>query len=50
MRILIIEDEPLVAVSLTRLLKQLEPDAIVDGPIASVKESDAPPDGSVKAT
>src|SRR5215213_8788471 len=39
MRILIIEDEPLVAVSLTRLLKQLEPDAIVEGPIASVRES-----------
>jgi two-component system, LytTR family, response regulator len=39
MTILIIEDEPLVAVSLSKLVKELEPGAILQGPIASVKES-----------
>ena len=38
MTILIIEDEPLVAVSLVKLLKQLEPDAIIHGPVGSVTE------------
>jgi DNA-binding LytR/AlgR family response regulator len=50
MTILIIEDEPLVAVSLIKLVKELEPDTVIQGPIASVKESvewlasHAPPD------
>jgi two-component system, LytTR family, response regulator len=50
MTILIIEDEPLVAVSLIKLVKELEPDTLIQGPIASVKESvewlasHAPPD------
>ena len=39
MTILIIEDEPLVAVSLAKLLKQLEPDALVHGPVGSVTEA-----------
>jgi len=39
MTILIIEDEPLVAVSLQKLLMQLEPDAVVQGPLASVQET-----------
>lgn len=39
MNILIIEDEPLVAVSLSKLLKQVEPAAIVNGPLASVTEA-----------
>jgi two-component system LytT family response regulator len=39
MNILIIEDEPLVAVSLAKLVRELEPDAIIDGPVAGVKES-----------
>lgn len=39
MNILIIEDEPLVAVSLNKLLQQLEPTATVAGPLASVSEA-----------
>lgn len=39
MRILIIEDEQLVAESLLKLVKQLEPSAELHGPVASVKES-----------
>ena len=39
MKILIIEDEPLVAVSLISLVKELEPTVEVEGPIGSVKES-----------
>jgi len=39
MNILIIEDEPLVAVSLIRLVKELEPGAVLYGPVASVEES-----------
>jgi two-component system, LytTR family, response regulator len=41
MNILIIEDEPLVAVSLSRLVKELEPEAVLYGPVASVEESKA---------
>lgn len=39
MKILILEDEPLVAVSLINLVKELEPSAIVDGPLGSVSEA-----------
>jgi DNA-binding LytR/AlgR family response regulator len=39
MIILIIEDEPLVASSLARMVKQLEPNAVIKGPLASVNES-----------
>lgn len=39
MKILIIEDEPLVAVSLARIVKELEPAAEIAGPLVSVKES-----------
>src|SRR5215468_7038231 len=39
MKILVIEDEPLVAVSLINLVKELEPSASVEGPIGSVRES-----------
>src|SRR5215208_309451 len=39
MTILIVEDETLVAISLTKLLKELEPEATVEGPLASVKET-----------
>ncbi len=39
MTILIIEDEPLVAASLTRLVKDLEPEAVLYGPLATVKAS-----------
>ncbi len=39
MTILIIEDEPLVAISLSKLVKELEPDVNLYGPLASVKES-----------
>lgn len=39
MTILIIEDEPLVAVSLSKLVKQLEPDAAINGPLSSVTEA-----------
>lgn len=41
MNILIIEDELLVAVSLKKLLKQLEPTSTLHGPIASVAEAKA---------
>lgn len=50
MTILIIEDEPLVAVSLVKLVKELEPDAVIEGPLAGVKDarqwlaSNPPPD------
>ncbi|MEP6617536.1 MAG: response regulator, partial [Ginsengibacter sp.] len=37
MKILIIEDEILVAESLIRLLKKLEPAAVITGPLTSVK-------------
>ena len=39
MKILILEDEYLVAESLIKLVRQLEPDAEIAGPIASVKEA-----------
>jgi two-component system, LytTR family, response regulator len=39
MKILIIEDEPLVAVSLSTLLKILEPGALIEGPLGSVQET-----------
>lgn len=39
MKILIIEDEPLVAVSLINLVKEIEPAAVLHGPIASVKDA-----------
>ena len=39
MKILIIEDELLVAESLVRLVKQLEPSAEITGPLQSVKQS-----------
>ncbi|MEZ5016957.1 MAG: LytTR family DNA-binding domain-containing protein [Flavipsychrobacter sp.] len=39
MKILVLEDEPLVAESLLKLVKQLEPNAVISGPIASVKEA-----------
>ena len=39
MTILIIEDEPLVAVSLAKLVMQLEPAAAIQGPVGSVTEA-----------
>jgi len=39
MRILVIEDEQLVAVSLINLVKELEPSSVIVGPIGSVKET-----------
>lgn len=39
MNILILEDEPLVAENLLFLLRGLEPDAVVHGPLASVRET-----------
>ncbi|PWT95375.1 MAG: DNA-binding response regulator [Bacteroidetes bacterium] len=39
MKILIVEDEPLVAMSLAKLVKELEPAAELLGPIATVKEA-----------
>ena len=39
MTILIIEDELLVAESLIRLVKDIEPEAVVVGPVASVRET-----------
>ena len=39
MNVLIIEDEPLVALSLKKLLLQLEPGAVIHGPIESVSEA-----------
>ena len=41
MTILIIEDEPLVAISLTKLVNELEPGAVLHGPLASVAASKA---------
>jgi len=39
MKILLIEDEWLVAESLIKLVRELEPTACIDGPLTSVKES-----------
>lgn len=39
MKILILEDEPLVAQSLLKLVKQLEPDADIAGPVETVKDA-----------
>lgn len=39
MNILMLEDEPLVAASLIKLVKQLEPEATIEGPVASVAEA-----------
>src|SRR4030095_8213935 len=39
MTILIIEDEPLVAISLVKLVRELEPEAALQGPLPSVKEA-----------
>ena len=39
MNILILEDEPLVAESLLKLVRQLEPGAVITGPVDSVKEA-----------
>ncbi len=39
MKILVLEDEHLVAESLIKLVKQLEPDAEITGPVVSVKEA-----------
>src|SRR5882724_10735981 len=39
MNILIIEDEPLVAVSLAKIVHELEPEAKIEGPLTSVSES-----------
>jgi two-component system, LytTR family, response regulator len=39
MTILIIEDEPLVAISLAKLVRELEPGVVIFGPLASVREA-----------
>lgn len=39
MKILVLEDEHLVAESLIKIVRQLEPDAVIEGPVASVKEA-----------
>lgn len=39
MNILVLEDEPLVAASLIKLVKQLEPEATISGPVESVAEA-----------
>jgi len=39
MIILIIEDEPLVAISLAKVVSELEPTVTIEGPLSSVKES-----------
>ena len=39
MKILIIEDEQLVAVSLINLVKELEPSVLIEGPIGSVQDA-----------
>src|SRR5690349_5167255 len=39
MNILIIEDEPLVAISLAKLVVELEPQAVIHGPLAGVKQT-----------
>lgn len=36
MRVLVIEDEPLVALSIIRLVNELEPNAVIAGPLTSV--------------
>lgn len=40
MRILVLEDEALVAKSLIAILKQLEPGAVVEGPVDTVKKAE----------
>lgn len=37
MIILLIEDEPLIARQLLKLVRELEPGAVIDGPLASVQ-------------
>lgn len=39
MRILILEDEPLVAESLIRVLQRLEPEAVIEGPVTNVRDA-----------
>lgn len=39
MNILVLEDEHLVAESLMKLVRQIEPDASIEGPVVSVKEA-----------
>lgn len=39
MKVLIIEDEPFVAISLTKLVKEIEPEAEIIGPLGSVVDS-----------
>ncbi len=39
MKILVLEDEHLVAESLMKIIRQLEPDAVIEGPVTSVKEA-----------
>lgn len=39
MKILVLEDERLVAESLIKVVRQLEPDAEIEGPVVSVKEA-----------
>lgn len=39
MRILVLEDEPLVAESLIKMLRQLEPEADIEGPVATVLDA-----------
>lgn len=39
MNILILEDEPLVAENMLRLLRELEPAAVIHGPLASIRET-----------
>ena len=39
MKILVLEDEHLVAESLIKIVRQLEPDALIEGPVATVKEA-----------
>ncbi len=39
MKILVLEDEPLVAESLMKLVRDIEPGAAIQGPVASVKEA-----------
>lgn len=39
MTILIIEDEPLVAISLAKIVREIEPGVVIHGPVASVQES-----------
>jgi two-component system, LytTR family, response regulator len=39
MKLLILEDEYLVAESLIKLVRQLEPDAIIEGPVTTVRQA-----------